>query len=136
MPTQNGSALVLLLDDTLVPCQTDSSGIPFERDMIETTCKDSTGSWKTYIPGEKAATIDFTANLDWTDANGLSDIFAKFDSGALVTFKWGSTAAGEKYFGGSGYISSTGPTAPQNDKATYTGTITVSGVVTEAVNPT
>jgi len=131
MATQNGSALVILFDDVAIPCQTDSTSLPMERDMIETTCKDSTGSWKTFIPGEKGATIDFVANLDWADSAGLSDMFTKFDSGSLIEVKWGNTGSGEKYFVGTGYLSSLNPEGPQNDKATYSGTITISGVITE-----
>lgn len=131
MATNNGSALILLIGDVAIPCQTDSSSLPMERDMIETTCKDSTGSWKTYIPGEKGATIDFTANLDWLDATGLSAMFGNFNTGSLLDVKWGGIAVGDKYFAASGYLSSMSPEATQNGKGTYSGTITISGVIAE-----
>ena len=135
MAVANGSALIITIEGTAIPCQTDTTSSSLERDMIETTCKDSTGSWKTFIPGEKSMTIDYTANLDWSDANGFTDTFTKFDAGTEVAVVWGETNSGGKALSGQGYIASCSPDAPQNDKATYSGTIQITGVVTEITNP-
>ena len=136
MATVNGSTVIIDFGGTLVPCLTDSRTINFERDMIETTCIDSTDSWKTYIPGEKGATFDATLNLDWVAAAGVSGIFSNFDGGTLLAFKWGDiTTAGQSHFAGSCYVSNLSPDAPQNDKGTASFTCTVSGAVTLVVNP-
>lgn len=136
MATNNGTALLVGIGGTTVSCQTNSSALNLTRDMIETTCKDATGSNKTYIPGEKGSTIDVEASYDPAGTLAFSDIFADWDAGTVITWTWGSTDAGEKYYTGSGYIADLTPSAPQNDRATYSFTIQVTGAVTEASNPT
>lgn len=136
MAVYNGTALIVQIGGTAVSCQTNSSAFNATRDMIETTCKDATGSNKTYIPGEKDITIDVEASYDPTGTLALDDVFDDWDDGTLITWTWGSTAAGETYYTGSGYISDLNPTAPQNDRASYSFTIQVSGGATRAINPT
>ena len=136
MATINGTALVVLIDDVQVSCQTDSSSLNHTRDSIETTCKDATGSNKTYIPGEKDATIDVTAAYDMAATLGGDDIFSDWDAGTLVTWKWGSIAAGETYYTGSAYITDLTIEAPQNDRSTYSFTLQRTGATTKAQNPT
>jgi predicted secreted protein len=136
MAVVNGTAIVIDLDGVIIPCQTDSTSFPMEREMIEATCKDSVGSWKTYTPGDKSATFDAVINLDWTESNGIKDLFSKFDSGTLATFKWGDgTTTGESHFAGSCYVSSLTPDGPRNENATASFTATVNGAVTLVTNP-
>ena len=136
MAVSNGTALVVKIGGTAVSCQTDDTSLSLTRDMIETTCKDATGSAKTYIPGEKDATIDVNAAYIVDDANGFTSVFSDFDNGTEITWVWGSTVAGEKSYTGSGYISDLSVSGPQNDRATFTFTIQVTGEVTEQTNPT
>ena len=136
MAVANGTALLVRIDGTVVSCQTDSSALNLTRDMIETTCKDAPEAAKTYIPGEKDATIDVTAAYIVDEANGFTSVFGTFNNGTLITWIWGSTAAGERAYTGSGYIADLNVEAPQNDRSTFSFTIQVSGPVTEQVNPT
>jgi len=135
MATENGTALLVSIGGSVLSCQTDTSTMPLTRDMIETTCKDATGSNKTYIPGEKGATIDVTASYDQSASLGFSEMFANWDNGTEIAWKWGSTAAGGVFYSGNGYISNLTPDAPQNDRATYSFTIQVTGAITEETNP-
>ncbi len=135
MATVNGSTVIIDFDGTQIPCLTDTRTINFDRDMIETTCIDSTDSWKTFIPGEKGATFDATLNLDWVAAAGVKDLFAKFDGGTLVDFKFGDiTTSGEGHYSGTCYVSNLTNDAPQNDKGTASFTCTVTGAVTYVEN--
>lgn len=135
MAVVNGTAVIIDFGGVTIPCQTDSTSFPMEREALETTCKDSVDSWTTSIPGEKSATFDATLNLDWTEANGITDLFAKFDAGTTVDFKWGDpTTVGEKHFAGSGWVSSLTPDGPRNEVATASFTVTVSGAVTLVEN--
>lgn len=136
MAVKNGTSLIVQIGGTTVSCQTDDNSLNFTRDMIETTCKDSTGSAKTYIPGEKDATIDVSAAYDMSATEGFSEAFANFDNGTEVTWVWGSTAAAEKSYTGSGYLSDLSISGPQNDRSTWSFTIQVTGEVTEQTNPT
>lgn len=132
----NGTTLIVQIDGTPVSCETDTSTMNMVRDTIETTCKDSANANKTYIPGEKDITIDVTAAYVMGAAMGLDEIFDFWDNGTVITWTWGSTAAGETYYTGSGLISDISPEAPQNERATYSFTIQVSGGASKAVNPT
>lgn len=135
MPVSNGTALLVLIGGTAVSCQTNDTALNMTRDMIETTCKDATGSAKTYIPGEKDATIDVEAAYVIGDANGFTSVFNDFDNGTEITWTWGSTVSTEKSYTGSGYISDLSISAPQNDRSTFSFTIQVTGEVTEQTNP-
>ena len=135
MATENGTALVVTFDATVLSCQTDSSSMSMTRDMIETTCKDAVNSNKTYIPGEKDGTIEVTAAYDQSAANGFAEVFAAWDAGTEVDWKWGSTESGGVYYSGLGLVSDLSPEAPQNDRATYSFTLQVSGGITENTNP-
>jgi len=132
MAAVDGTLLVVDIAGSTLVCETDSSQ-NFTADMIETTCKAS-GGWKTYIPGEKGGTIDISAVYDETGTYTFSSAFADFEAGTALTWKWGSTATGEKYYTGSGYWGDLSSEAPQNDRATWSGTIQIDGTVTEATN--
>ena len=136
MAVVNGTTILIRLDDNVIPCQTDTTSFPMEREMIESTCKDAVGAWKTYTPGDKSATFDATINLDWTEANGIQDLFARFDAGVEAGFIWGDvTTSGEGHFKGMCYISSLTPDGPRNENATASFTATVNGAVTFETNP-
>ena len=129
----NGTTMILDIDGTLISCETHSN-LSLTKDMIETTCKDS-GSSKTYIAGEGGGTIDVTANYSQSPAYGYSEAFAAYDAGTEIVWKFGSTVATEKYYTGSAIFSDIALANPQNDKSTWTGTLQITGTVTEAVNP-
>lgn len=136
MAVSNGTSLLVQLDGTAVACQTSDTSLSMTRDMIETTCKAATGQAKTYVPGEKDATIDVEAAYIIDDSDGFTNVFDLFDNGTETTWIWGSTAAGERSYTGAGYIADLSVSGPQNDRATFSFTIQVTGVVTEQVNPT
>ena len=134
MGAVNGTLLVVQISDATLVCETDSS-FDLTADMIETTCKGS-GNWKTFIPGEKSGTLPVEAVYDETGTYSYSEAFADLDAGTELTWKWGQTGAGTKYYTGSGLWSDLSAQGPQNDRATWGGTIQITGTVTEAVNPT
>lgn len=136
MAVSNGTALLVTLGGTAISCQTNDTALNLTRDMIETTCKSAAGGAKTYIPGEKDATIDVEAAYIINDANGFTSVFSDFDNGTEVTWVWGSTAAGDKSYTGKAYISDLSITGPQNDRATFSFTLQVTGEVSEQTNPT
>ena len=134
MAAVNGSTLAVDIGGNTVICETESS-LEQTVDMIETTCKAS-GKNKTYLSGEITGTISVTAVYDETGTFGYSDAFAAAaQAGTELTWKWGSTAANEKFYTGSGLIADLTAEAPQNDRATWSFTLQVTGAITEATNP-
>ena len=133
---ENGTALLVSIAGTQVSCQTDDTSLSLTRDLIETTCKDATGSAKTYIAGEKDATIDVTAAYVMDATYGFTDLFSVYDNGTEVAWTWGSTAAGDRSYSGQGLISDLSVSGPQNDRSTYSFTLQETGEITESTNPT
>ena len=135
MAVQNGTALLVKVGGTLLSCQTDDTSLSLTKDMIETTCKGAAGGAKTYIPGEYGATIDVNAAYDIAATNGFSEMFANIVNGTEVAWTWGSTASTEKFYEGHAFVSDLSISAPQNDKASYSFTLQVTGEVAESTNP-
>ncbi len=132
---KNGTSLLVSLATTQLSCQTDDTALNLTRDLIETTCKDATGGAKTYIAGEKDATIDVSAAYVIDATYGFSEVFSLFDSGAEVAWTWGSTITGEKFYAGTAIVGDLSVSGPQNDKASYSFTLQVTGGVAEDTNP-
>ena len=104
------------------------AGLYFLADMIDVTTKDS-NKFKEYLAGEKGGTITVDGLYDVTGGtNNTEDVFDDLIAGTEVTWKWGQFAtAGEKYFTGSGFISSLNMSGPKNEASTYSITIQVTG---------
>jgi TP901-1 family phage major tail protein len=124
----SGNLIFLEWDGSDVVGLTDKS-IDFSTDMIDTTNQQSTGAWKTYLPGEKGSTINFSGVYDEAGSEGASTLFADLTNGTEVTFKIGEKAS-SSYWTGKGLVSSISCSGPKNDAASYTGTIQVTGPVT------
>lgn len=134
MAVKNGSLIVLKLATKKIVGETNNS-MSFTRDMIETTNKHSVGLAKTYIPGEKGATLSAGGLFDPTDITnwGFDDAFAAWNAGTLIAFIMGGTETGDATYSGSAYISSLSKDNPQNDRSTFTVELQVTGEITEGV---
>lgn len=131
MAIHDGSKILIKIEDSALVGLT-STGKSLTTDMIETTTKDSDGD-KTYIPGERGCSISFEIKIDEDAAYGYSDLFAAWKAGTELAWVIGGTGAGDVTYSGDGYIESLDDTAPQNDVQTASGTIRVTGEVTEGV---
>lgn len=133
MSVKNGTTIVLKIGTSLLVGETTSS-ISFSRDMIETTSKSSTNQAKTYIPGEKGATISASGIYD-PDAvgYGFSEAFGAIDAGTMISWIMGGTTVADPIYYGSAYITSVTKDNPQNDKSTFSIELQVTGEVTEGV---
>ena len=126
MAVLDGVNLLVSNNGATIGCLT-SNSLDFSADMLDSTCKDS-GSFKTFLPGEKNATLSADAlyNIDATE--GIVQIFEDWKAGTEVDWKWGEFAtSGEGYWYGKGYIQNITPTAGKNEVANYSFTIQVTG---------
>lgn len=132
MAVKNGSLIVLQIASKKIVGETNNS-MSFTRDMIETTNKHSANFAKTYIPGEKGATLSAGGLFDPSDTTnwGFDDAFAAWNAGTLVAFIMGGTEKGDPTYSGSAYISSLSKDNPQNDRSTFTVELQVTGEITE-----
>lgn len=134
MAVQNGTNIVLKLATKLFVGES-SSNLNLASDMIETTSKSSTGSAKTYIPGEYGGTISASglydpASTDW----GFTEAVAALKAGTSLTFLLGGVDSTDKYYTGSCYLTSVTLDNPQNDNSTWSAELQITGVVSEATH--
>lgn len=134
MAAVDGTTLTVLIGADVVVCET-SSSFNRTRDMIETTCKAS-GTSKTYIPGEVDGTIEVESVYDEAGTFTFDQAFTDMEAGTELTVKWGSVAAGSIFYTGTALISDLSADGPQNDRATWTMTLQLTGAVTSGTNPT
>ena len=128
MSKGSGNLIFLEWDSTDVVGLTDKS-IDFSTDMIDTTNQQSTGGWKSYVPGEKGATISFSGIYDESGAEGATSLWADLVAGTEVDFKIGEKTTGAAFWSGHGIVSGLTIRGPKNDATSYSGTIQVTGIV-------
>jgi hypothetical protein len=127
----NSSKLKLYDGSTPISLLTDAS-FSASKEMRDTTNKDSGGN-REVCPALFAASFSFSAMHDFTATHGVSELWAKFIAGTVITAKFSTEVTGEKFFSASCYIASMEISSGGNEEnVTYSGTLEVTGAVTEA----
>lgn len=137
----NGTNLLLkVADDGVSPAiigHATTCTISFTNEMSTTTTKDSSG-FAEVIPGVRSAEISFEGLVDYTDGAGGktsgSELAHKLLTRQKCDFSFGTAATGDTVYSGEGYISSAEISGSMEEAVTYSGTITVTGAITESVN--
>ena len=132
--------LVKIADDGVSPAtigHSTSCSISFTNDMAAATTKDSSG-FSEVIPAVRSAEISFDGLVDYTDgAGGMTgggEIAHKLLTRQKCDFSFGTVATGDTVYTGEGYISAAEISGAMEEAVTYSGTITVTGAITESVN--
>ena len=136
----NGTTLTLKFDavggtPVALTLETESS-ITIEQEELDVTGKGS-GGFTTLVAGKKSGSISFTAFIDNTAANNVTELSAFFNAGSVagqgtnLGFDWGSSAFS---VAGDGLLTSLDVSAGTEEIATISGSISLSGayVVTAA----
>ena len=134
----NGSNLLIkVADDGSSPTtigHSTSCTISFTNDMADATTKDSAG-FSEVIAGLRSAEISFDGLIDYTDgSSGGAEIAHKLLTRQKCDFSFGTAATGDTIYTGEGFISSCEISGSMEEAVTYSGTITVTGAITESVN--
>ena len=111
-----------------------SNSLDISKDMIDVTSKDSAGA-KEFIAGEYGYTLNVEAIFEDDSSVGAGqisykDLVTDLLAGTLVTIVMTSNVTGDEKYTGSAFFSSLSLSAPNNDKATWTGTLQGSGALT------
>jgi predicted secreted protein len=111
-----------------------SNSIDISKDMIDVTSKDSAGA-KEFIAGEYGYTLNVEAIFEDDQSVGASqisykDLVTDLLAGTLLTIVLTSNVSGDEKYTGAAFFSSLSLSAPNNDKATWTGTLQGSGALT------
>jgi predicted secreted protein len=111
-----------------------SNSIDISKDMIDVTSKDSAGA-KEFLAGEYGYTLNVEAIFEDDNSVGASqisykDLVTDLLAGTLLTIVMSSNVTGDEKYTGSAFFMSLSLSAPNNDKATWTGTLQGSGALT------
>ena len=105
-----------------------SVSLSMSADLIDVTVKNNSGR-ADYISGLKSATLDFEGLVDFAHTNGVEALFTAKDGRTSIA--WVVTDTSNTY-SGNGIITDFSVSAPMEDAASYSGTITVKGEITKA----
>lgn len=112
-----------------------SCSMTISQDLPEATTKDSSG-FQEVISGLRSAEISFDGLIDYTDnADSLKNVdgIASLITGRnKIDWSFGTAVTGDTIFTGEGFIASLEQSAEMESPATYSGTITVTGAITQA----
>jgi predicted secreted protein len=111
-----------------------SNSLDISKDMIDVTSKDSAGA-KEFIAGEYGYTLNVEAIFEDDQSVGASqisykDLVTDLLAGTLLTIVLTSNISLDEKYTGAAFFSSLSLSAPNNDKATWTGTLQGSGALT------
>lgn len=111
-----------------------SNSIDISKDMIDVTSKDSAGA-KEFIAGEYGYTLNVEAIFEDDASVGASqqsfkDLATDLLAGTLLTIVMSTNVTGDEKYSGTAFFTSLSLSAPNNDKATWTGTLQGSGALT------
>lgn len=129
----DGNLIYIEWDGANVVGLTDKS-IDFDTDMIPTTNQQSTGNWKTVIPGESGATFNCSGIYDEAESEGATSLWADLVAGTSVAFKFGQdVATGGAYWSGNGIVTKLTVNGPKNAASSYTATVLMTGKPTQSL---
>lgn len=108
----------------------------------ETTSKDDTGDFRSFTPGQLSGTISFEALHaqtvvldDGTDLNStrntFDELFTVWKNKTKIFWSLKTETSGDYQHYGYGYITSLSATATDKENATYSGTLGITGSVTQ-----
>lgn len=115
----NGNPLALVTDATL----------NIEQDLPDATSKDSSG-WAAHINGLRSYSVDVDGLASFVATTGNSNILANLIANrSQVPFRFATATAGQLQFTGTVSLGSLSITAPNEDTATLSGSMTGTGAL-------
>ena len=136
MGVVNGTNL-RIYDATVPLGYATSCTLDMSAETRETISKDSVASWAESEISTKSATLSFEGFfsedtvINTVTVQDVTAIYTKFAAGTAISWRFTTDVSTEVVYSGSGYITALNFSAPVDENATYSGTITVSGAVTQ-----
>lgn len=133
----NGTNLILkVIDDggTLATQgHTTSATLTLSNDMPEATTKDS-GGFQEVIAGVISGEISFEGLVAYDDGQGVDEISTSLLGRSKVDWSLSTGVTGDTIYSGEGFISSVEVSAEMESPVSYSGTITITGTITQDTN--
>lgn len=114
-----------------------SCALDLSAETLESVSKDSVASWSSSTVGQLSGSLSFEgfytedATISSDDRENPNTLFDAFAAKTLISWEFSTATSGDTKYTGSGYITALNFTGPVEENATYSGTITVSGAVTQ-----
>lgn len=114
-----------------------SCSLDLSAETRETISKDSVASWSESEVGTLSGSLSFDGffsedtTINAVTVKSIEDIFTKFAAKTAISWSFTTDVLGTVIYSGSGNITSLNFSAPVEENSTYSGTITVSGAVTQ-----
>jgi predicted secreted protein len=102
-------------------------------DTPDATSKDSSG-FSEFIAGVRSGEISFEGLVDHSDAAGSDAISGYLVNRTKIDWSFSTGTSGDEIYSGSGFISSCEISAEMESPVTYSGTITITGTITQGTN--
>jgi predicted secreted protein len=140
--TINGTILRLFVDDsgTQKPiANLVSNDISFTKDLIEVTSKSSSGS-KEFMYGHFGASGSFEGRFEESSSIGATEysfeeLYSVMVAGTNLSVVFTTDVTGDRKYTGSALLGSLSLSSPDNDAASFSGDITITGAVTQGEVP-
>jgi predicted secreted protein len=127
----NGTDLRFYWEGTAIGEAT-SCTVSLSRETRETLTKDNVQSWAAYEAGKKSGTFDFEGLISFDTTNtDVTDIFTAFNDGTSITMRFTTGDTGAPYWEAEALITSLSYSGAVEENATYSGTGTITGAVTQ-----
>ena len=114
---------------TPIDCLTDAN-IDMSAETIDVSCKDNETGWGGSIPGIKNGSLSGSGYLIDNQANSYAALFATFNAGAEIDWKFSAETTGTGFESGKGYITSLSRQGGVSDAIQFSFTISFSSAVT------
>ena len=112
-----------------------NASLSISMETRDTSTKDSAG-WRELLEGQKSWSLsgDGLVVYSLAGAEGFTDLFGYLGGRTNLYVKFGSTASGEKYYSGRGFVTSLDQEAGVEDNVTFSFSFEGTGVLTETAN--
>lgn len=132
----NGTNL-RIYDGTVPLGYATSCTLDMSAETRETLSKDSVSSWAESEVGKLSGSLSFEGFfsedvlINAVAVKSIEDIFTKFSGKTAISWRFTTDVSASVVYSGSGYLTAVNVSAPVEENATYSGTITISGAVTQ-----
>jgi predicted secreted protein len=127
----DGRLLRLKIDGYTVACAK-SCSLNITRDLLDASCKSSTGGAKEHITGQYGWSVDVSALMDFSSTIGVTDLGTAIINATQVAIDFTTGVSGDTHWTGNADPSDLSITADNGSVSEYSGTLQGTGELTQA----
>jgi len=125
----NGQLVILNLNGTPIAHSLESS-LSISQNLIDATTKDS-GNWAEHIKGMRTASLSISGLMDYSSSFGVDEFADMIVSAQSANFVFATSTSGDTKYTGTVDLSDLEQTTANDDVASWSGTLQVTGELTK-----